>query len=102
MLLLSLLVIASATDYGYTYTPTPQAKPEDKRNVLPNKPDHEEKDKFSPYKKPGDDIETKPYYGQEPKPEGKEKLVDLPNIFEVQGLVLCKSGTKYFPLEGEF
>ncbi|XP_060667610.1 protein SEED AND ROOT HAIR PROTECTIVE PROTEIN [Ziziphus jujuba] len=97
VLLLSLLVISSATDYGYTYTPTPQTKPEENYKTLP-KP--EEKDKFSPYKKPGDDSETKPYYGQEPNPEGKEKLVDLPNIFDVQGLVLCKKGSKYFPLKG--
>lgn len=154
MLLLSLLVISSATDYGYS-TPTPpqleKPKPQDK--LFPSKSDCEEKEKHLPKKlehekptyekeeghvpptKP--DYEVKPVYkdtkpegkdkkflpnkklgyGSEPKPDdekqkyvpekpkptqGKyDKLIDhLPTNFDVQGLVLCKSGAHYFPLQG--
>nr|POF23123.1 hypothetical protein CFP56_77193 [Quercus suber] len=78
MLLLSLVVIASANDYGNAPKPdynTP--KPEGNYNPdLPKIPD---------YEKPN-------------LPEGKDEL--LPTIFGIQGLVLCKSGSQYFPLEG--
>ena len=83
MLLLSLLVIASANDYG-SYAPKPNyetPKPQDKP-AQPTAPEG-----YAP----------KPNY-EKPNPEGKDVL--LPTIIGIQGLVLCKSGSKYFPLKG--
>ena len=39
-----------------------------------------------------------PDYEKQNLPEGKDEL--LLTIFVIQGLVLCKSGSQYFPLEG--
>lgn len=41
---------------------------------------------------------TKPDYGI-PKPKGKDEL-QLPTLISVQGMVLCKSGSNYFPIKG--
>ncbi|KAF3436483.1 hypothetical protein FNV43_RR23575 [Rhamnella rubrinervis] len=156
MLLLSLLVISSATDYGYS-TPTPpqlekpkpldkffpsksdcqgSKKDEEKEKFLPKKseyeePKYEKKEEHVPPAKPDYEVKPvyndtkpegqdkkflpnkKPRYGSEPKPgDEKEKYVpkkpynkepkpaELPTNFDVQGLVLCKSGASYFPLQG--
>ncbi len=115
MLLLSLLVIASANDYGSSapkpnyekptvpegYAPKPNyeaPKPQDKpaQPTAPEgyapKPNYETP---KPEVKPA--LPTKPYY-EKPILEGKDVL--LPTIIGIQGLVLCKSGSKYFPLKG--
>uniref|UniRef100_A0A7N2N4Q1 Proline-rich protein 3 n=1 Tax=Quercus lobata TaxID=97700 RepID=A0A7N2N4Q1_QUELO len=41
---------------------------------------------------------TSTHYEKPNLPEGKDEL--LPTIFGIQGLVLCKSGSQYFPLKG--
>ena len=115
LLLLSLLVIASAGDYGdasskYGFdgipADSPQAKPEgEEKPRYGTKPD---------YYKPKPVDKEKPDYGKKPevvksKPEGEEK----PNYgtkeeekenrlsIAVQGVVLCKSGSKYYPIQGK-
>ncbi|KAJ7973004.1 Pollen Ole e 1 allergen/extensin [Quillaja saponaria] len=72
VLLLAMLVIASATDYGYN-GPKPEA--------IDNK--------LLPTSLPNKYVSVI---------QGKDKL--LPTTVGIQGLVLCKSGPKYFPLEG--
>ncbi|XP_027363397.1 proline-rich protein 1-like [Abrus precatorius] len=85
MLLSALLVFASATDYGYGPAPTLQnPKPETDYKPQPTKPDHEP---------------TKPDY-EVPKPKGEDEVPLLPTIISVQGVVLCKSGSNYFPIQG--
>lgn len=77
-LLLALLVnIASATDYGYGPTP----------KIEKSKPVRDYKLHL-----------TKPDYDVS-KPEGNDEL-QLPTIISVQGMVLCKSGSNYFPIQG--
>ncbi|XVF18294.1 hypothetical protein REPUB_Repub11eG0008900 [Reevesia pubescens] len=116
LLLLSLLVIAFAGDYSndsskYGYNGIPadssRAKPdygsqpegEVKPNYDTTKPDFykpklekEEKPEYTPKPKPEE--EEKPYYGT--KPEENENLLSI----GVEGLVLCKSGSKYYPIQG--
>ncbi|XWS76598.1 hypothetical protein CRYUN_Cryun01aG0190400 [Craigia yunnanensis] len=63
------------------------------------KPKTEEKEKpeygrQSYVVKPEPEGEEKPYYGT--KPEKKENCLSI----GVQGLVLCKSGSKYYPIQG--
>ncbi|KAG7970919.1 hypothetical protein I3843_07G109900, partial [Carya illinoinensis] len=68
ILLLSLLVIASATDYGYAPKPDyGQPKPQDHKPLPTEQLDY-----------------------------GKPK----PQVICIQGLVLCKLGSKYVPLKG--
>ncbi|PON65839.1 hypothetical protein PanWU01x14_113280 [Parasponia andersonii] len=87
-----------------------QPKQEEKKNSLPTKPIYEQ-----PKPKTENILPTKPKYEQV-KPEREEKLVPvksnyqgqvpkedksiLPSNIAVQGLVLCKSGLKYFPIQG--
>ncbi|XP_022770871.1 proline-rich protein 1-like [Durio zibethinus] len=110
LLFLSLLVIKSAygdasSKYGFDGTPaySPQAKPEgDEKHYYGTKPDNyeakpEEKPEYGrkPYVvKPGPEGEEKPYYGT--KPEGNENRLSI----GVQGLILCKSGSTYYPIQG--
>ncbi|KAL2323672.1 hypothetical protein Fmac_028051 [Flemingia macrophylla] len=112
MLLLAFFVIASATDYGYGPTPKfeyntdykPQPTkpaypvPEPKTNTdykpQPTKPDY-----AVPQPKTGDKPKpTKPYYAA-PEPK-KDELQLLDTIIGVQGVVLCKSGLNYYPIQG--
>ncbi|XP_022717827.1 proline-rich protein 3-like [Durio zibethinus] len=123
LLLLSLLVIAFAADYGndsskYGYhgipadsprqMPEGEAKPEYGSKPGEKKPDYGEKPviyKPNPKEKPGYDRkpegEEEPNYGTKqnnykPEPEEKEKLWSI----AVEGLVLCKSGSKHYPIQG--
>ncbi|KAK7392288.1 hypothetical protein VNO78_20722 [Psophocarpus tetragonolobus] len=84
MLLLALLVIASATDYGYDQSPKFE-NPESKTDY--NKV-------YKPHPRP-----TKPDYAMS-KPKGKDELKLVPTIISVQGVVFCKSGSNYFPIQG--
>ena len=94
MLLFSLLVIASANDYGNApkldyNTLKPEYKP------TPTKPDYntpKPEENYNP------DLPKIPDYEKPNLPEGKDEL--LPTIFGIEGLVLCKSGSRYFPLKG--
>ncbi|KAJ7973003.1 Pollen Ole e 1 allergen/extensin [Quillaja saponaria] len=127
VLLFSLLVIASANDYGY-YSPKPdneKPKPEGndklpvptkpdyekeiKPNLVPTKPEYEKEIKPSPVPTKPDyekeikpsPVPTKPDYEKEIKPKSEEKAELLStSIISIQGLVLCKSPSKYFPLQG--
>ncbi|KAK6260277.1 hypothetical protein QQP08_003767 [Theobroma cacao] len=74
---------------GYLYKPKTEEK---------EKPEYGRK---SYVVKPKPEGEEKPYYDTktefyEPKSEGKENLLSV----GVQGLVLCKSGSKYYPIQG--
>ena len=95
MLLLSLVVIASVNDYGNApkpdhNTPKPEYKP------TPTKPDYNTPKPEGNY---NSDLRAKiPDYEKQNLLEGKDEL--LPTIFVIQGLVLCKSGSQYFPLKG--
>nr|POF11823.1 proline-rich protein 3 [Quercus suber] len=96
MLLSSLVVIASANDYGNApkpdyNTPKPEYKP------TPTKPDYNTPKPEGNY---NPDLPKIPDYEKPNLPEGKDEL--LPTIFGIQGLVLCKSGSQYFPLEAPF
>ncbi|XP_057428066.1 proline-rich protein 3-like [Lotus japonicus] len=42
---------------------------------------------------------TKPDY-EAPKPKGESEKQFLPTVIGVQGIVLCKSGSNYFPIQG--
>ncbi|KAG4917283.1 hypothetical protein JHK85_003074 [Glycine max] len=84
MVLLAMLSIASATDY-YGYGPTPKLE-----NPKP-KTDHKFDDKPHP---------TEPDYYAVPKSKGNDELHLLPTIIGVQGVVLCKSGSNYSPIQG--
>ncbi|KAE8009434.1 hypothetical protein FH972_005871 [Carpinus fangiana] len=76
LLLMSLIVIASANDYGYTPKPDyHEEKPKPQEKPLPTKPDFENS-----------------------HPAGVDEL--LPTIISIQGTVLCKLGSKYFALQG--
>ena len=94
MLLLSLVVIASVNDYGNApkpdhNTPKPKYKP------TPTKPDYNTPKPEGNY---NSDLRAKiPDYEKQNLPEGKDEL--LPTIFVIQGFVLCKSGSQYFPLK---
>ncbi|XP_027367936.1 proline-rich protein 1-like [Abrus precatorius] len=96
MLLSALLVFASATDYGYGPATLQNPKPETDYKPQPTKPDYEvpkpEKDYYKPQP-------TKPDY-EVPKPIGEDEVPLLPTIISVQGVVLCKSGSNYFPIQG--
>ncbi|TXG63365.1 hypothetical protein EZV62_010359 [Acer yangbiense] len=92
LLLFSLLVLASASDYSYGSVPKPdtkESKPQDNYNN-DSKPQQPKEDRYSTpdnYKpQPG-----KPGYDE------KKKLV-LPTC--VEGLVFCKSSSKYIPIKG--
>ncbi|XP_041022412.1 proline-rich protein 3-like [Juglans microcarpa x Juglans regia] len=124
ILLLSLLVIASAADYGYVPKPDyGNPKPEDNKplpskpdfekpepegkdyNPLPTKPDFEkpkpEENDYKPLptKPEGNDkhLPTKPEY-EKPDLDGKDELFS--SLIGIQGLVLCKLGSTYVPLKG--
>ncbi|XVF32816.1 hypothetical protein REPUB_Repub17cG0115200 [Reevesia pubescens] len=79
-------------------------KPEEEKHYYGTKPDNykakpEENPDYDrkPYVvKPEPKGEEKPYYGT--KPEEKENRLSI----AVQGLVLCKSGSKYYPIKGAF
>ncbi|KAK7277777.1 hypothetical protein RJT34_22794 [Clitoria ternatea] len=75
------------------YVPKPE---KDNYKPEPTKPEYEvpipEKDNYKP--KP-----TKPEY-EVPKPKGNEYEQLLPTSIAVQGVVLCKSGSKYTPIQG--
>lgn len=119
ILLLSLLVIASATDYEYApkpdygqpkpqdHKPLPTEQPDygkpkpqgnDKHSTLPTKPDYDDQ---KPKPNQGNDklpsLPTKPDYEKEDS-KGKDEL--LTKVIGIQGLVLCKLGSKYVPLKG--
>ncbi|CAI8603747.1 unnamed protein product [Vicia faba] len=90
-------VSKSKTDYGYALTPkTEKSKFEEVYAPKPTKPDYE-------VSKPKLDIDyiplpTKPYYEV---PEPKESYqVQLPTVIGVQGTILCKSGSNYYPIQG--
>ncbi|RDX88170.1 Proline-rich protein 1, partial [Mucuna pruriens] len=144
MLLLALLVIASATDYGYGsatelenpkpktdygygsapelenpkpktdygYGPTPKlenTKPKTDYGYGPTPKLENTKPKtdygYAPKlenPKPKTDYKSQPITPDyaAPKPEGKDELPLLPTIIAVQGVVLCKSGSNYFPIQG--
>ncbi|XP_021280881.1 proline-rich protein 1-like [Herrania umbratica] len=157
LLLLSLLVIASAGDYsnddsskyGFDGIPadSPQAKPEEEENpskpdyykpkpvdkekpdygskpeVVKPKPEGKEKPNYGTKQdiyKPKPEEKERPEYGRKPyvakpKPEGEEKPYHdtKPEFYEpkpeekenllsvgVQGLVFCKSGSQYYPIQG--
>ena len=151
MLLLALLVIASAADYGYGPAPKLEnSKPNSDYKPLPTKPYYGPAPKLENPKpntdyelhiakpdygyvpaskpenpKPNTDykpLPTKPDYGYAPAPKvenpkpkteqnqimkcpkqkGKDELQLLPTIIGVQGVVLCKSGSNYFPIQGNF
>lgn len=132
VLLLSLLVIASATDYGYAPKPD-YGKPKPEGKPLPTDQPHYEKPKSEGNDKP---IPTEPNY-EKPESEGNDKPLpqkteykkpesegqdqplptkpdyEKPNLerildngsipsglIGIQGVVLCKSGSKYIPLKG--
>ncbi|KAA3458896.1 ATP-dependent RNA helicase DEAH13-like [Gossypium australe] len=133
LLLLSLLVIASAghysdasSKYGFDGIPadSPQAKPDEAK--IPHygtKPDYYKpqptyKDKSegnenpagyytTPYEGEKPEYERKPYVVK-PEPKGEEKSYDGTKQEEmnnrisiaVQGLVLCNTGSKYYPIQG--
>ncbi|KAG4995822.1 hypothetical protein JHK82_026642 [Glycine max] len=83
MVLLAMLAIVSATDY-YGYGPTPKLEnPKPKTDYKVDKPHPRIPD----------------YYAV-PKPKGNDELHLLPTIIGVQGVVLCKSGSNYFPIQG--
>ncbi|GLT53487.1 hypothetical protein SLA2020_267550 [Shorea laevis] len=93
LLLLSLIVIASANDYGYAPKPDYHEKPKPENKHLPTKPD---------YGKPTPEGNYKPL-PQTPdfensNPAGEDTL--LPTIIGIQGTVLCKLASKYFALQG--
>jgi hypothetical protein len=89
LLLMSLIVIASANDYGYTPKPDyHEEKPKPQEKPLPTKPDYYWKPKSVPEKP---DFENS-------HPAGVDEL--LPTIIDIQGTVLCKLGSKYFALQG--
>ncbi|OMO63893.1 Pollen Ole e 1 allergen/extensin [Corchorus capsularis] len=78
----------------YNQKPNYGSKPD---NYKP-KPEGENKPN---YYKPKPEGEKKPNYGAKPdnynaKPEEKENVYPI----AVQGLVLCKSGSKYYPIQG--
>ncbi|KAB1203008.1 Proline-rich protein 1 [Morella rubra] len=88
LLFLSFLVIASASDYGYAPKPD-YAKPKTEGNdkPFPSKPQYHEKPKLK-----GDDTHLPP------KPDYKKPNPEL--IVGIEGVVLCKSGSKYVPIQG--
>ena len=97
VLLLSLLVIVTANDYGSAPKPDYNPpKPQANYNPdLPKIPDYEKPKPEGNYKP---DLPKISDYEKPNLPEGKDEL--LPAIFDIQGLVLCKSGSQYFPLKG--
>lgn len=83
LLLMSLIVIASANDYGYTPKPDyHEEKPKPQEKPLPTKPES---------------LPGKPDF-ENSHPAGVDEL--LPTIIGIQGTVLCKLGSKYFALQG--
>jgi hypothetical protein len=96
VLLLSLIVIASANDYGYAPKPNYQEKPKPENKPLPTKPDYHWKPKPEWFNKP----HPKTPYFEKSNPEKEETL--LPTIIGIQGTVLCKLGSKIFPLKGTY
>ncbi|KAE8672226.1 putative Integrase-type DNA-binding superfamily protein [Hibiscus syriacus] len=124
LLLLSFLAIASAGDYsdasskyGFDGIPadSPQAKPEEeKKPQYGTKPVYNERPAYGdasskygfdgipadiPQAKPEE--EKKPSYGSnqytyKPKPEEMKNHISI----AVQGTVLCKEGSKYYPIQG--
>ncbi|KAB1226752.1 Proline-rich protein 1 [Morella rubra] len=88
LLFLSLLVITSASDYGYAPKPD-YGKPKTEGNdkPFPSKPEYHEKPKLK-----GDDTHLPP------KPDYEKPNPEL--IVGIEGVVLCKSGSKYVPIQG--
>ncbi|KAG8488773.1 hypothetical protein CXB51_016778 [Gossypium anomalum] len=78
-------------------------KPEEEKHYYGSKPDNYKQTK--PSEKP--EYERKPYVVK-PEPKGEEKSYDDTKPVEmnnrlsiaVQGLVLCKTGSKYYPIQG--
>ncbi|KAM5564097.1 proline-rich protein 3 [Rosa sericea] len=100
LVLLSLLLInVSATDYGYGPKPPQVEQP---------KPPQVQKPKPPQVEKPTPpQVSTNDYgYGPKPPQVEKPKLDQLygellpHNLFGIQGLVLCNSGLKAFPIQG--
>ncbi|XVF32817.1 hypothetical protein REPUB_Repub17cG0115300 [Reevesia pubescens] len=105
-------------DYGTkpdSYKPQPEETKKQESSEEEEKPDYSTKPDFN---KPKSEEKEKPSYDRklfvdEPKSEGEEKHYHydtvLPNFYPpipevlpigVQGLVLCKSGPKYYPIQG--
>ena len=86
-------------NYGtkqYNYKSKPEEK-EKKLYVVRPKPEGEEKPNYDTRPKsykPKPEENKKPEYGT--KPEENEKLLSI----GVEGLILCKSGPKYYPIQG--
>ncbi|XP_029128727.1 proline-rich protein 3 [Cajanus cajan] len=86
------------TDYNPHLTKPDYSVPEPKTDYKPQptKPDYAVPEPKSDDYKPHP---TKPYYAA-PEQKGKDELQLLPTIIGVQGVVLCKSGSNYFPIQG--
>ncbi|GMI73737.1 hypothetical protein HRI_001043000 [Hibiscus trionum] len=126
LLVLSLFAIASAGDYsdasskyGFDGIPddSPQAKPEEaEKPQYGTKPDYNEKpagyytkpyvvawDSYVVKPKPDEYKQEKPGYGKGyEKPSYGTKSEEMKNHLSiaVQGTVLCKTGSKYYPIQG--
>jgi hypothetical protein len=94
VLLLSLIVIVSANDYGYAPKHDYQEKPKPENKPFPTKPNYQEKPKPKWFDKPLPKI---PDFEKSNQAE-KDNL--FPTIIGIQGTVLCKLGSKIFPLKG--
>lgn len=79
----AVVATTSATDYGYGPSP-------DLKNPNPG-----------PSYKPVPAKPEVPGYKTPKSPEGKDKPL-VPSIIGVQGVVLCESGSTYFPIQGNF
>lgn len=94
MVFFSLLIVsASATDYGYGPKPPQVEEP---------KPPQVEKPKPPQVEKPKQPQVEKPKLPEVEKPKLDQLYGEqLPhNVFGIQGLVLCNSGPKAFPIQG--
>ncbi|CAL9023976.1 unnamed protein product [Prunus brigantina] len=90
MLLLTFLVIASASDYGSA----PKPKVDDHDTPKPPKVDDHDTPKLPK-------VDGYPKLPKVEKPKPQEVYAkQLPHIIGIQGLVLCKSGLKSFPIKG--
>lgn len=94
LVFLSLLLInVSATDYGYGPKPPQVEKPTPTQVEKPEPPQVE---------KPKPPQVEKPKLPQVEKPKLDQLYGNLlpQNLFGIQGLVLCNSGLKAFPIQG--
>lgn len=90
MLLLTFLVIASASDYGSA----PKPKVDDHDTPKPTKVDDHDTPKLPK-------VDGYPKLPKVEKPKPQEVYAkQLPHVIGIQGLVLCKSGLKSFPIKG--